>query len=235
MTRPFRSSLLALATLSVLVGASRAGSITTYSDRSAFETAMGPPLTVEDFTDDVHFPISTGVLNSATDLVVEVGSPILPGDIQAGVTYSTQIGDSFFFNIDGGGGFEGGFLDGFVQSFFPNVLTIAFDGPTAGFGFDTNLIMGTSFEIAVHFSSGPDYVNTFSVAQAAEMEFFGFTSDQADITSVEILSDGVGGFSFALDNFTFGPNMAVVPEPSSVVLAGLGGVLAVVGARRRTR
>ena len=45
----------------------------------------------------------------------------LPGDIAAGVTYSTPVGDSFFFNIDAGGGFVGGFLDGFYGDAMANL------------------------------------------------------------------------------------------------------------------
>lgn len=48
------------------------------------------------------------MLRAATDLPM-IG--IAPGDIVAGVTFSTPIGAGNFFNIDGGGAFAGGILD----------------------------------------------------------------------------------------------------------------------------
>lgn len=230
-----RAPLLLLSVAFPLLGTTlaSAGMISEYSDRSAFEVAAGVPLVVEDFTDTFHFPISTGVLNSSTNLVVETGPPILPGDIEAGVTYSTLIGESFFFNIDGGGGFEGGFLDGFTQN-FDNVLTIDFDNPVAAFGFDTNRIMGRSFELLIEFTSGPSYQQTFAVPASPDLVFFGFVSTLSDIASVQILSDGASGFSFALDNFTF--SGGVIPEPTAMLSVVLGGGLLLGGgALRRGR
>ena len=206
--------------------------ITTYTDRPTFESALGVPFTVEEFTDDYHFPISTGILNSFTNLVVEYGSPILPGYIKPGVTYSTAIGTGFFFNIDSGGEFEGGFLDGIVQPDFDNKLTITFDDPVAGFGFDTNYFMGSEFDITINFLSGQAYTNTFAVENLDfPLQFFGFISDSGDITSAVIFSNGTNDFSFALDNFTYGGT--VVPEPSSLALTAIGGLGLIGLARRR--
>lgn len=211
-----------------------AGTITTYSDRPTFTADMGVPLTVEDFTGDAHFPISTGVLNSATDLVVGSGAPIKPGDIKPGVTYSTAIGDSFFFNIDAGGGYEGGFLDGFAQATYENKLTITFDGPVSGFGFDTNSLMGSRFLVRIIFGSGPDYSDGFAAPPTTDLEFFGFKSDASDIVGAEIL--GVGGFfSFSLDNFTFPQPGAAVPEPSTVALGIAALALSIPALRRRRK
>ena len=87
-------AILMVVVLAAAVGEAKADAITTYSDRTAFDSAVGSPLTVETFTSSYHYPISTGVLNSSTNLIVANGSPILPGDIQPGVTYSTAIGQS---------------------------------------------------------------------------------------------------------------------------------------------
>ena len=89
MTGMTKRSVLAV-TL-VVLGACRgagAGIITVYTDQPSFDAATGVPMTVEDFTNTVHFPITTGTLNSETNLVVVVGPPITPGLIQPGVTYS---------------------------------------------------------------------------------------------------------------------------------------------------
>ncbi len=173
-----------------------------FDDRTVFDAAVGST-TLEDFTDNFHFPISTGILNSATNLVVTFGSPILPGDIQPGVTYSMPIGTGQFFNIDAFGGFVGGFLDGLKDPEFDPV-TIAFDNPVAAFGFDMNQLMGGSFDITIQFTSGPDFVGNFPVTQNLSLEFFGFQSEQIDIETVIIQGDGTGGFDYAFDNFAFG-------------------------------
>jgi len=176
--------------------------LNTFDDRTAFDAAVGST-TLEDFTDTFHFPISTGILNSATNLVVTFGSPILPGDIQPGVTYSMPIGTGQFFNIDAFGGFVGGFLDGLKNPEFDPV-TIAFDNPVGAFGFDMNQLMGNSFDITIQFTSGPDFVGNFPVTQSLSLEFVGFQSEQIDIETVIIQGDGTGGFDYAFDNFAFG-------------------------------
>jgi len=194
-----------------------AGSITTYSDRATFTAAVGGSPTVEDFGDTSRFPISTGVLNSSTNLP---GIGITPGLIQPGVTYSTPIGTGNFFNIDAGGGFTGGFLDSIFRGF---PLTVTFDGPVSGFGFDTNQFMGNAFDVTISFLAGNPY-NAQLPVPAGGFSFFGFTSDSQDITSAVI--SGIGsGFSFALDNFTFsdvGPGTTVIPLPAPLLLLATG-------------
>jgi len=197
-----------------------------FDDRTTFDAAVGST-TLEDFTDTFHFPISTGILNSATNLVVAKGPPILPGDIQPGVTYSMPIGTQNFFNIDLGGNFVDGFLDG-VQ--FPEFdpVTIAFDNPVAAFGFDMNKLMGGSFDITIQFTSGPDFVGNFPVTQSSSLEFVGFQSEQIDIETVIIQGDGMDGFDFAFDNFAFGGKGCEIVvggeflpiETTSLILAG---------------
>lgn len=206
-----------LATLLLVCGSTsiaNAGSITTFSDRSNFNTAVGAtPLTIEDFTDTSHFPISTGILNSQTNLVVDFGSPIEPGDIEPGVTYSTPIGTNYSFNIDALAGFDGGFLDGFFGGDPNRVLTVDFDNNISAFGFDTNYTMGSDFNLTIKFTSGPDFVQNFSTTNSADLGFFGFQSSAADIQTAVIDGNGNGTFAFAVDNFTF----TAVPEPNSAV------------------
>ncbi|MBG1262237.1 PEP-CTERM sorting domain-containing protein [Nostoc commune] len=216
--------------LSVCSSASIAESatITPFTNRNDFNTNIGAtPLIREDFTDNIHYPITRGILNSQTNLVVENGPPIRPGDIKPGATYSTQLGTGFFFNIDAGGGYTGGFLDAFPSSDFNRTLTIDFDKNVSAFGFDTNSLMGNDFDLTIKFSSGESFVQNFLVSNSQSLQFFGFQSDAFDIQSVIIdgntdRSDG-GPFAFALDNFTF----TTVPEPSSLggtVIAGFMGL-----------
>jgi hypothetical protein len=221
------SQKIAVAIGSVLItwgsaSTAEAVSITTFSDRNNFNAAVNTAsLIVEDFTDTAHFPISTGILNSQTDLVVLEGSPIKPGDIKPGVTYSTPIGNGNFFNIDTGGGFsQGGFLDS-VKDDNPNrVLTIDFDNNVSAFGFDTNSFMGSSFNLTIKFALGSDFVQNFPIntSNPSEILFFGFKSNETNIKSIIIDGNGQSNFAFALDNFTFtnNPNVSV-PEPSLMV------------------
>ena len=90
---------LTLVAIVALAPSASADVITTHTDRATFEAAAGVPLTVEDFTDTAHFPITSGVLNSLT-----TDAGLQPGDIEEGVTYSTPVGQGNFFNIDAGGG-----------------------------------------------------------------------------------------------------------------------------------
>ena len=211
-----------------------AGGITDYTDRSTFTTAVGVPLTVEDFTDSYHFPITTGILNSETNLVVENGTPITPGLIQPGVTYSTPIRTGNFFNIDAGGGFTGGFLDGLGSGSPSTALTTTFNNPVNGFGFDTNSLMGTQFTITINFTSGPADVQTIPVTSGSS--FFGFVSSATDIQSAIIYGNS-GALTFAIDNFTFPTSAATaVPEPSSLAMASLATLTGLAfGWRRRPR
>ncbi|WP_375509494.1 hypothetical protein [uncultured Nostoc sp.] len=194
-------------------------SITPFTNRNDFNTTIGAtPLIIEDFTNSIHYPITTGILNSQTNLVVNNGSPIRPGDIKPGATYSTPRGSGFFFNIDAGGGYTGGFLDGFLSSNFNKTLTINFDNNVSAFGFDTNNFMGNDFNLTIKFSSGENFVQNFLVSNSESLQFFGFQSDAFDIQSVIIDGnrDRSDGGQFAVDNFTF----TTIPEPFN-----LGGIL----------
>ena len=194
----------------------RAQVITTYSNLSTFNGAVGTVgMTVEDFTNTFHFPITTGVLSSTTNLVVGSGPAITPGMIQPGVTYSTAIGTGNFFNIDAGASFTGGFLDSVTGV---GALTVTFAGPIAAFGFDTTTFMGSSFNMTINFTSGPAYTNTFAITSGTPT-FYGFQSGQKNITSFVLLGSNATT-TFGIDNFRF----QSIPEPSTWALLGGGSV-----------
>jgi len=179
-------------------------------NRAAFEAGLTNGFTVENFTSTAHFPISSGVLNSST---TEAG--LVADQIKAGVTYSTTIGTGNFFNIDAGGGFDGGFLDSVTGT---HLLTVTFDNAVTGFGFDTNAL-ARNVDLTIFFD---DNTSLFLHNVADQMEFFGFTADgAAKIKSAVIGSAQNGTFTFALDNFTFGNGAGgnKVPEPGSLLLA----------------
>ena len=102
MRRLIVASMLILA--GFLTMTAEAGSITKYTDRLSFDRST--TTTLEDFLDEDHLSIMSGILNDKTN---EAG--ILPGEIQSGVTYSTPAGTGqYYFNIDMAGGFSGGCL-----------------------------------------------------------------------------------------------------------------------------
>jgi hypothetical protein len=124
------------------------------------------------------------------------------------------VGQGNYFNIDAGGGFVGGFLDGFSPS--DRDLTITYSPLISAFGFDTNSLM-PDFDITINFLSGPSYTGNFTGITGSQ--FFGFQSNAADIQSV-LISGNNSFFGFAIDNHSFGGNAAVatsVPEPFTVL------------------
>lgn len=174
-----------------------AGSVTTFGNLGDFQTAVGSsPVTLETFTDAYRFPISTGVLNSSTNLVTSTGPAITPGMIQPGVTYSTPIGTGNFFNIDCCFGGTSPFLDTVTSN---GPLTVTFDKGTRAFGFDSGYFVN-GLTVQINFASGPAYSNSFNVNN--EFAFYGFMSSSADIQSV-VIGGSSTAFTFAVDNFRF--------------------------------
>jgi hypothetical protein len=219
----FAFSSLAVAALSSVAGAQ----ITVYNNNeAAFLTALGGTPTVEDFTNTSHL-FQGSTLNSSSSYPGLVS----PGDIQPGVTYSVGSGS---LTIDGGGGFSGGFLDGPNFSPYSAVgpLTATFDSPVQGFGFLTNAAIGGSTQLIQVFQGAleTDYTETVSAGN----EFFGFVSTNTDITSVMIGGDA-SQFTFAVDDFTFGPVSPTTstPEPATLGLLAMGLVCVGGVARRR--
>ena len=218
---------------SVFVLSSRvaeAGSITTFTDRTVFDTSVGPTIT-DTFGDTFGFPISTGVLDASTNLMLASGDPILPGRVQPGVSYSTPMGSGNFFNLDANSGFAGAFLDGGLRAMGRNPLTVRFDGPVLGFGFDTNRLMGTTFRVTILFQSGARFTRVSPIPDSGPTVFFGFRSSEADIVSVQIVGRG-GSFDFAVDNFSVAGRPAL-PEPSALCLIAMAMIALAVRVPRR--
>lgn len=222
---------LMAAGVALFAAQSYAASASVSFDRVAFESAIVGPYTVETFTDASHFPISTGVLNSTTELAVEVGPPIHAGDIQPGATYSSPVGPSFFFNIDAGGGFVGGFLDGFYSGLPDRALTIAFDHGVSAFGFDTNQLT-PNVNVELLFADQTTQLHSFQVTGPL---FLGFNALDAAIVGAKIGGQGnQTSFAFAVDNVTFNsPSVTAVPEPEALAMVIAGFAMLGVLARRR--
>ena len=224
----YRNRLVAIVILALgPVVSAYGGVITFHADLATFNAAIGAtPAIIEDFTPDSHFPISTGILNSSTNLP---GIGIVPGTIKPGVTYSTPVGPGFFFNIDRGGGFPGGFLDTIAGG--NQVLTVTFDTPQQFFGFDASSTLTPLMNLTINFPADPSLL--FPVVPTSTNDFFGFVSSASDITSLT-LSGPHPNFSFALDNFRFGGTASQsVPEPGSLALLGIA--LGAFGLSRRRK
>lgn len=207
-----KTKLLAFTATILLTNSVSAGVITQYhDDLIGFNAAVGSsPVTVEDFTSTAHFPISSGVLNSSTN---EAG--LSPGDIQAGVTYSTPIGTGNFFNIDCC--YNGNpFLDTVTSN---GPLTVTFDAPTKGFGFNSGIFIdGLTLDII--FSSGAS--QSFNPFIDGADRFYGFVSSAEDILSA-VIGGSSNAFTFAIDDFRFTTGGTTsVSEPNTFVLLGLG-------------
>jgi hypothetical protein len=242
MCRRLAACGLAL-TIAVLTAApALAGTITFYSNRSDFVAQLGS-VTVETFTNDAHLPITTGELNSSTNYTPAMGTPITPGMIQPGVTYSVNlpITGIYGLNIDWSSDFGGPFLDslsftGVPETEYLTPLTTTFDSPVGGFGFDTHWdFMGTGFNVTINFADGSAQTLSYVLRGSG---FFGFASDSPDIVSaiIEGNHEGclvTGGCNFGLDNFTF-ESSTPIPEPASLFLLG-SGLAGAVGAIRRRR
>lgn len=234
-----RLSLLAVVPL-LLAAPALAGTITV-SDRGTVAAVLGAQAVVETFGPDIPpyyyaSPIATGTLDTNSNFVPASGVPIVPGMIKAGVTYSTPVGADYFFNIDNGGGFAGGFLDNGGAS---AALTLTFDAPLAAFGFDTNKLGGTSLTVVLSFLGGGTDTETLAIPDTYAMTGFGFTSGAPNIVGATIQSNGTasnGTDSFAVDNVTFGASIstsAAVMEPGSLGVLSMG--LVSLGLIRRPR
>lgn len=217
-----------------------AGVITTVLDRVSFEAMAGVNLNVDDFGVNSGGPISSGVLNAATSVpVVNVGSPILPGTVGPGVTYSVPLGISTHINgplaLDvGASPFQGAFLNALnVPGDPPIPLSATFDDSVSGAGFDVfHGLLGTGFDISIEFLSGPAFTDSIALAQPAmfTLEFFGFVSDANDIVSLTIQGTGPLGNQPLIsgrsnyDSFSYFSVPAAEPTTLALMALGLAGL-----------
>jgi hypothetical protein len=209
----------------VLSGTSAQAQITaTYNSSAVFQAAVGP-VTIENFTSHDAFPLGS-TLNSASSYP----GLINPGDIQAGVTYSVASGPLL---IDGGAGFDGGFLDASHSWGSQGALTATFDNPVSAFGFAHNGFVANQ-TVVIHALSG-DYSYVTNPDPCCGLSFLGFQSNSAEILSVSF--DNGGDYYAAFDDFQWSSQSVetdATPEPASLALLG-SGLLGIAAIRRRRR
>jgi hypothetical protein len=218
-----RRIVLALASLALLasvVERTHAG-LVFYPDRTAFNAAttgvtmigfegIAPP---DGFTFYGHSPLTLSGATftaSTSNLFVE-----------SSTYYATH-----FFHIPYNLG-SGDFL--LSGNFAPADLSISLPGPSTAFALDLGTFDSINSQVSFKLSSG----DTFSVSAPYPTSMFvGFTST-VPITSVDLLiTSGDRQDTLSVDNVSFG---AIVPEPASLTLFGIGGVAALGYRRWRSR
>ena len=236
MTRRCFVAAVMVCSMAASASAAFGDSIRVFSDRDRFSADVGP-VAVEPFGPSSCLGQRSTTLNAAT------GISCFPDyRVQAGVTFQAELHDNVFFPgliIDSSGGFEGGFIDAIRPvDVAVSPLTVTFDAPVAGFGFDTNRLMGSSFTVTI---ADAAFTRTLAVAPFGGIQFFGFQSASANIRRVSIAGSGAvfgpGGsfFAFAVDNFRFGGRgfaLAPTPEPATLLLV-VSGVCGALGRRGR--
>ena len=205
MNQEIKYSSLAIAA-ALLTGSAHAGAltVTTYTSKASFNSAAGA--TVTDMLDDAAEQVAFGLLDRGDYTIDPVGGPWEP---------MLSIEDpSDPSNVNGTRFLEFGILGATPG----NDGRFVFDAPITAFGFDYNNI-DTTDELLLAIDG-----QIFTAAGTSSSGFFGITTD-GGFTEVRLVSPDFKDFEYAgIDNITY------TPEPTSLALLGLGGLLI---ARRR--
>ncbi|TWU00991.1 PEP-CTERM sorting domain-containing protein [Stieleria varia] len=223
MTRAIQLSVACAAVLiaSTLSQSAYAAMIVDYHDRSVFDTAVGPT-TLEDFG-SISVPLEFG------STAVDVG----PFSISMSAVLSVM--DENVLTLQK--------LQNDISPAASNIarvlinssssLILTFDTPIYAFGADfSGLSDGnqTTLDASgmnVDLPEGPE----------AAIQFFGFNSDTPFTTLTFATSGFASSDGFRFDNVSFATSASIssVPEPSSLAVFAVGGLIAGAGATRRRR
>lgn len=211
---------LSLAALLVILGVSSSSrralaAITVFTDRAAFETAVGGTVVTETFEASPLGALAVGT----TDLGLV--SMTIDGNSEG----TNEIRD--FGNVNGSREFHGD-IDTGAATF----IDVTFDLPLVrGFGGDfastttgdllTVTVAGTTIEFDNFLSGDGDGF----LGVTSDVPFANITFRSEDLTSF--------GEAFQLDNLSFAPPAAAVPEPSTLLMGGMVALLGLGYARRR--
>lgn len=218
-------AVVALAAVMALAGAAQAADVT-YSDRDAFDQAVGAQ-TLVDFN-DVDVPGENYAYYES--LTID------------GVTFSTDPEQTAMFVMDRAYYYTSQYPEGhFLQLFYGepvNVLTVSF-AATRSFGFDFQHLSPPDrnpvgpFRLELPDGKTFEFTTPSTYAYNDPLAFFGLVSDQA-FDHVTLYLPDFGAYNVT-DNFRVGaPVGGGVPEPATwaLLIAGFGLVGA--GLRRRT-
>ncbi|HEY0982844.1 PEP-CTERM sorting domain-containing protein [Schlesneria sp.] len=112
-----------------------------------------------------------------------------------------------------------------------NIL-IEFSGPVHGFALNFGTFLG--YDVTFTLSNGNSFTQSSTASDYTLLDFVGVTDDVA-FTSVLLQSTELEAV-LNINNISFATTFAPVPEPSTMVLAGMGGLgLALAAHRRRAR
>lgn len=175
------------------------------------------------FTDRAAFALAAGGGASTTETFGTAQSFVVGNNFYNGVNY--QITGTGV----GGNGISGGVLNG--DEFTPYSLNFVLPNPVVAFGADfngANTASGLTFTILGQtFSLG-------SFLPSPGTGFLGFVSTDA-FTVVDVGSGPPSNEIYSLDNLTYVRAAAAVPEPSSLALCGVGGLMGIGLARARRK
>jgi hypothetical protein len=208
------------AALATFGAAASAATITTY-DRANFQAAL-----------------SGGTISGQNFDSIPVGTILGTLD---GVTYGASGGDpvvtNSFLTTTPPNGLGSTSLGYFVAN---ESATFGFSTAITAFAIDINTFAPTAGDYIVTLNLGDVVQSKFDVFPGtATGQFVGFTSDVAfDSVTISAVVDPNTGFAYpyTLDSLVYGNASAVtVPEPSSLILSGIGGLAAFGLSRRRIR
>jgi hypothetical protein len=184
----------------------------TYTSRSAWETAVTPPVTIVDFnsiTSDIIIDPQAG--GSSFD-----AGPFTISEIGSQQTYTRIDATPFFGGLTVNGTTN---LLSSIQSGTSRVTQLTYDSPILAWGADSK---AASSSVTVHYAIGG--VGTISHPTSTTAGFFGFVSTDS-FSSISITSSGARLVGF--DNIS-----SAVPIPGAVWLLG-SGLIGIVGIRRK--
>ena len=116
-----------------------------------------------------------------------------------------------------------------------NKATFSFDAPIQAFGAYFTGIGSQPGSLTVRFNDGSDQSLPITGDPSGGVRFFGFTDAGASITQITLDNEPVNGVlndAVGVDDIRF-VNAAAVPEPSSLVLAGIATLAGAVTCMRR--
>jgi hypothetical protein len=177
-----------------------------FSSRNAFDAAF-PGSVVETWD---SYPFGTTFTNGAT---------------VNGITYTSNLGQAVVQSL-------------FITTSAPNTLdffgtsvTFTFAAPVMGFGIDISTSAGATGAFVATTNAGDAVSSVFNPFPGASTgQFIGFSS--ASPFKTITVAQGPNGSAFAVDTLR---TVAIVPEPSSLMLLIAGGVAAVVRRRHAGR